>query len=70
MNIVKQKAKVYGLIVTRCPECENPINFDRQTTKTCAYCGKEVFLDEDKIQVTLRSIGGKIGGKKAKLFIN
>ncbi len=64
MSEVKQKAKVYRLIVTRCPECDNPINFERESTKTCAYFGKEINLNEDKIQVTLKSIGGK----KTKLF--
>lgn len=52
---VKQKAKVIGLVITRCPACGNPINFDRQTNKICAYCETEVSINLDKVEVSLRS---------------
>jgi uncharacterized Zn finger protein (UPF0148 family) len=51
----RQKAKVIGLVITRCPACGNPINFDRQTNKTCAYCETEVAINLDKVEVSLRS---------------
>lgn len=56
---VKQKAKVIGLIITSCPACSNPINFDRQTRKICAYCETEVSINLDKVEVSLKSPIGK-----------
>ncbi len=51
----KQKAKIIGIVITSCPACGNPINFDRQTNKTCAYCETEVSINLDKVEVSLRS---------------
>jgi len=59
MVAVKQRAKVFGLIITNCPECGNAMSFDRLTIKVCPYCGKEVHIDVDKVEVTLRSERGK-----------
>ncbi len=50
---VKQKAKVIGIVITSCPVCGNPINFDRQVTKICAYCEEMVHIDLDKVEVSL-----------------
>lgn len=52
---VKQKAKIIGMVITRCPACGNPINFDRQTNKVCAYCDTEVSINLDKVEVSLKS---------------
>lgn len=51
----KQKAKIIGMVITSCPACGNPINFDRQSNKICAYCETEVSINLDKVQVSLRS---------------
>ena len=50
---MKQKAKVIGIVITSCPVCGNPINFDRQVTKVCAYCEEVVHIDLDKVEVSL-----------------
>jgi len=52
---IKQKAKIIGIVITSCPACGNPINFDRQTNKVCAYCETEVSINMDKVEVSLRS---------------
>ena len=63
----KQKAKVIGLVITSCPACGNPINFDRQTNKVCAYCEAEVAINLDKVEVSLRS---PITAKKVRVSLN
>ncbi len=63
---IKSKAKVIGLVITTCPACHNPINFDRQTTKVCAYCDTEVQINLDKVEVSLKSPINK----KVKLNLN
>jgi len=63
----KQKAKVIGLVITSCPACGNPINFDRQTNKVCAYCEAEVAINLDKVEVSLRS---PITAKKMRVNLN
>lgn len=69
MAEVKQKAKVFGVIVTRCPVCDNPINFDRVSEKVCPYCESVVIIDRDKVEVILRSEIVKVG-KKYKVSLN
>ena len=51
--IVKHKARVIGIVITSCPCCGNPINFDRQVSKICAYCEELVHIDLDKVEVSL-----------------
>lgn len=63
---VKSKAKVIGLVITTCPACHNPINFDRQANKTCAYCETEVQINLDKVEVSLKSPLSK----KVKINLN
>ncbi|MDP2946623.1 MAG: hypothetical protein Q8N88_00775 [Nanoarchaeota archaeon] len=63
---VKTKAKIIGLVITTCPACHNPINFDRQANKICAYCETEVYINLDKVEVSLRSPISK----KMKLSLN
>jgi uncharacterized Zn finger protein (UPF0148 family) len=63
---VRQKAKIIGIVITSCPACGNPINFDRQTNKVCAYCDTEVAINLDKVEVSLRSVVGK----KLRLSLN
>jgi len=50
---VKHKARVIGIVITNCPCCGNPINFDRQVSKICAYCEELVHIDLDKVEVSL-----------------
>lgn len=63
---IKSKAKVIGLVITTCPACHNPINFDRQTSKICAYCETEVQINLDKVEVSLKSPINK----KVKINLN
>ena len=65
---VKQKAKVIGIVITSCPVCGNPINFDRQVTKICAYCEEIVHIDLDKVEVSLH--GPVPETKKIKISMN
>ena len=65
---VKHKAKVIGIVITRCPCCSNPINFDRQGTKVCAYCEEIVHIDLDKVEVSLH--GPLPEGKRVKISMN
>ena len=51
----RHKAKIIGMVITNCPACGNPINFDRQTNKICAYCETEVTINLEKVEVSLRS---------------
>lgn len=66
---VKQKAKVIGIVITSCPCCGNPINFDRQVTKVCAYCEELVHIDLDKVEVNLH---GPVTpeGRRVKISMN
>lgn len=66
---MKQKAKVIGIVITSCPCCGNPINFDRQVTKVCAYCEELVHIDLDKVEVSLH---GPVSneGKRVKISMN
>lgn len=66
---VKQKAKVIGIVITSCPCCGNPINFDRQITKVCAYCEEVVHIDLDKVEVSLHGPTSN-EGKKVKISMN
>ncbi len=68
LSNVKQKAKVIGIVITSCPCCSNPINFDRQMTKVCAYCEEVVHIDLDKVEVSLR--GPVQEGKKVRVSMN
>ena len=63
---VKQKAKIIGIVITNCPACRNPINFDRQSNKICAYCETEVSINLDKVEVSLKSPMNK----KVKVSLN
>lgn len=63
---IRQKAKIIGMVITSCPACSNPINFDRQSNKVCAYCETEVAINLDKVEVSLKSIAGK----KMRLSLN
>jgi len=68
LRIVKQKAKVIGIVITSCPCCGNPINFDRQMTKVCAYCEEVVHIDLDKVEVSLH--GPTAENKRVKISMN
>ena len=65
---VKQKAKIIGIVITSCPCCGNPINFDRQGTKICAYCEELVHIDLDRVEVSLR--GPVTENKRMKISMN
>jgi hypothetical protein len=65
---VKQRAKVIGIVITSCPCCGNPINFDRQGSKICAYCEELVHIDLDKVEVNLH--GPVSEGRKMKISMN
>ncbi len=67
-SAVKQRAKVIGIVITNCPCCNNPINFDRQVSKVCAYCEELVHIDLDKVEVSLH--GPVAEGRKMKLSMN
>ena len=66
--VVKQRAKVIGIVITSCPCCGNPINFDRQGTKICAYCEEVVHIDLDKVEVSLRGPGAET--RRLRLSMN
>lgn len=66
---VKKKAKVLGVIIARCPVCDNPINFDRVSEKVCPYCESVVLIERDKVEVILRSDLEKVG-KKYRVSLN
>lgn len=51
---VKQIGKVIGMVITDCPLCKNTISFDVQTAKYCPYCNAEVYVDLDRVEVTVR----------------
>ena len=65
---VKHKARVIGIVITKCPCCGNPINFDRQGTKVCAYCEEVVHIDLDKVEVSLH--GPSAESKRLKISMN
>lgn len=65
---VKHRAKVIGIVITNCPCCNNPINFDRQVSKVCAYCEELVHIDLDKVEVSLH--GPVSEGRKMKISMN
>lgn len=67
---MKQKAKVIGIVITSCPCCNNPINFDRQVTKVCAYCEELVHIDLDKVEVTLHGPSNTNEGRRVKISMN
>jgi hypothetical protein len=52
---VKQIGKVIGMIITDCPMCQNTISFDIQTAKFCPYCNAEVYVELDRVEVTVRA---------------
>jgi hypothetical protein len=52
---VKQIGKVIGMIITDCPMCRNTISFDIQTAKYCPYCNAEVYVELDRVEVTVRA---------------
>jgi hypothetical protein len=52
---VKQTGKVIGMVITECPMCQNTISFDIQTAKYCPYCNAEVYVDLDRVEVTVRA---------------
>ena len=60
---VRGKARVVGVVITNCPECGNPVNFDRRNVKSCPYCEAEVQIDLDKIEVTVRTLSTPKGSK-------
>ena len=66
---IKKRAKVLGVIIARCPVCDNPINFDRVSEKVCPYCEQVVLIERDKVEVILRSSGKKVG-KKFRVSLN
>jgi|YelNatPaOPRAMG01_1025707.scaffolds.fasta_scaffold70017_2 uncharacterized protein (DUF983 family) len=71
----KQRAKVVGVIITQCPACGNTVNFDRVIKKICPYCGAEIELDPDKIEVVVRPVEEvkvpvKGKRKRVKLYLN
>lgn len=66
---VKKKAKVLGIIIARCPVCDNPINFDRVSEKICPYCDCEISIERDKVEVILRSDLAK-ASKKYRVSLN
>ncbi len=65
---VKQRAKIIGIVITSCPCCGNPINFDRQGSKICAYCEELVHIDLDKVEVNLH--GPVSEGRRLKISMN
>ena len=65
---VKHKARVIGIVITSCPCCGNPINFDRQVSKICAYCEELVHIDLDKVEVSLH--GPVVEHRKMKISMN
>lgn len=68
---VKARAKVIGIVITSCPCCGNPINFDRQTSKVCAYCEELVHLEADKVEVSLYGPAPEpTSSKKMKISMN
>ena len=67
---MKQKAKVIGIVITSCPCCSNPINFDRQVTKVCAYCEELVHIDLDKVEVSLHGPVQQNEGRRVKMSMN
>lgn len=68
---VKNRAKVIGIIITNCPCCGNPINFDRQVSKVCAYCEELVHIDIDKVEVNLHGPAPETTpNKKIKISMN
>ncbi len=66
---VKKKAKVLGIIIARCPVCDNPINFDRVSEKVCPYCESQVSVERDKVEVVLRSDLSK-ASKRYRVSLN
>ena len=67
---MKQKAKVIGIVITSCPCCGNPINFDRQVTKVCAYCEELVHIDLDKVEVSLHGPVQQNDARRVKISMN
>lgn len=65
---VKQKARVIGIVITNCPCCGNPINFDRQVSKVCAYCEELVHIDLDKVEVSLHGPANE--NRRVKISMN
>ncbi|MBS4028449.1 MAG: hypothetical protein KGZ58_07410 [Ignavibacteriales bacterium] len=61
---VLKRARVVGVVITSCPECNNPVNFDRKNIKACPYCEAEVQIDLDKVEVYVKTITGRKVGKK------
>ncbi|MBM4166787.1 MAG: hypothetical protein FJ218_07740 [Ignavibacteria bacterium] len=53
---LKRRARVVGVVITGCPECNNPVNFDRKSVKTCPYCEAEVEIDLDRVEVMVKKV--------------
>jgi|GEM_PF-494610 endogenous inhibitor of DNA gyrase (YacG/DUF329 family) len=53
---IKRRARVVGVVITGCPECNNPVNFDRKSVKTCPYCEAEVQIDLDRVEVMVKTV--------------
>ncbi|PIU44673.1 MAG: hypothetical protein COS95_07745 [Ignavibacteriales bacterium CG07_land_8_20_14_0_80_59_12] len=75
MPDTKQRARVVGVIITQCPACNNTVNFDRVTKKICPYCGAEIELDQQKIEVVVRpvevaKVPNKSKKRRVKLYLN
>lgn len=65
----KRKAKVLGVIITRCPVCGNRINFDRVSEKVCPYCESLVSIERDKVEVVVKYDSEK-AAKKYRVSLN
>lgn len=57
---VKQSGKVIGMVITECPICKNTISFDIQSAKLCPYCGAEVNVELDKVEVNVRAVKNQV----------
>lgn len=57
---VKQSGKVIGMVITECPICKNTISFDIQSAKICPYCGAEVNVELDKVEVNVRAVKNQV----------
>ncbi len=53
---MKQFGKVIGMVITECPLCKNTISFDIQSAKVCPYCGADVNVELDRVEVNVRAV--------------
>lgn len=56
----KQTGKVIGMVITDCPICNNTISFDIQASKICPYCGAEVSVELDRVEVNVRAVKNQV----------